>query len=335
MMEDLSQTPGINQFRRKISFSAGWVTRHKNSINKLLPLFEGAASPNNVTGLTSGRDKLVNQKDKVDLMYELLFESREGEMSEDVEALDRMSKQVDEVLAKLATLLNTGTIQGAERAAVTPPRREETQTKPNEALKPFKLTKDHSPVEMASWVKKFKAYFTTSHFAVCSVAEQQAYFRSVIDVNLESRIADRVLPSTPVFSEHENISSCISILEEEFEARYPLAMRLVDLFNCRQSDGQLFSDFAADVRAKADRANLHELTPNDLVMMIYITRCKDQKLRGKFLKEKEPTLTIFHELIRQHDSATFAEKSLHKIKEETRITNAGKQLFIFFFAVHT
>ena len=320
-----SAAPGTAQLRRKIGFSAGWVVRHMKSIGKLLPLFEGAASPSNVTALIDSRDKLVAQKNKVDAMYDLLFESGEGDMKSDVTALDNLSTQVDETLAKVAEILNRDATPAAPERTADPPKREEARIRPNDALKPFTLTKEHSPVEMANWVKQFKAYFTTSNFAACAVAEQQAYFRSVIDANLESRIADRVLPSTPVFSENANISSCVSILEEEFEAKYPLAMRRVDLFNCRQSEGQLFSDFAANVRAKADRANLHELTPNDVVLLIYITGCRDKKLREKFLEEKEPTLTVFHEVIRQHESAAFAEKSLHKSKEESRITRTNQQ----------
>ena len=82
---------------------------------------------------------------------------------------------------------------------------------PNEALKLFRLTKEHTQVEMMSWVRKFKAYFSSSNFSAWAIAEQQAYFRSVIDVNLETRIADRVLSDTPVFSDRENVVSCISI----------------------------------------------------------------------------------------------------------------------------
>ena len=166
-------------------------------------------------------------------MYELLLEGSEGEMAADVEAIEELSRQVDEVLAKVVKVLNRDTVTVAERASA-PPRRqnpEEVQVKPNEALKPFKLTKEHTPVEMASWVRKFRAYFTSSNFSACT----DLHFRSVIDVNLECRIADRVTPSTTVFSNHSDISSCISILEEEFETKYPLAMRQVDLFKCQQA----------------------------------------------------------------------------------------------------
>ena len=95
----------------------------------------------------------------------------------------------------------------------------------------------------------------------------------------------------------------------------------MDLFNCRKAEGQLFSDFVADIRAKAnrakaDRANLHELTPNDVAVLIYITGRKDAKLRRKSLKEKEPTLAAFNELIQQHKAEAITEKSMAPIHKE-------------------
>ena len=61
-----SQAPGMSQLGRKIGVSSGRVTRHLNSIKKTFPLFDGAASPSNVTALEASRDKLLQQKGKVD-----------------------------------------------------------------------------------------------------------------------------------------------------------------------------------------------------------------------------------------------------------------------------
>ena len=191
-------------------------------------------------------------------MYELLFEDAEG-AKEDVLALDAMTNTVDGILAKIASALDVaeagvaGAASAAESAQAGAPCHSESRPKPNEALKPFQLTKDHSPVELASWIQKFKANYSSSLFAKCLIAKQQAYFRNVIDVNLEARIAERILPDTPVLSERANMISCIAILEEEFAFKYPLFAWRVALFNQEQKEGQLMSDFEADVRANADR----------------------------------------------------------------------------------
>ena len=324
-------SPGSAQLRKSIGFAAGWVTRHINSTRKLLPSFQDSTSSHNVEALVSNRDKLTKQKARVDELYDTLFETlatSEEDATEDMNALDALTGRVDDTMAEIAQALNrvNGCPRSEPQAASSAAQgRQQARAKPNEALRPFKLTKDHTPVELASWIAKFKAYFSNSNFAVCTVAEQQAYFKNVIDVNLETRIADRVMQDTPVFSDRANIPSCMSILEEEFDSRYPLFTRRFNLFNHKQGEGQLFSDFAADVRAQADRARLHDLTPNDLVMLIYITGCRDAKLRDKLLKEREPTLTIFHELIRQHEAANFAIKTMAGInpnlsnKEEVRV----------------
>ena len=72
-------------------------------------------------------------------------------------------------------------------------------------------------------------------------------------------------------SDRANVISCISILEEEFDLKYPLFARRATLFNLKQKEGQLVSDFAAEVRADANRAKLHELKPEDIIMLIYVT----------------------------------------------------------------
>ena len=239
------------------------------------------------------------------------------------------AESIINTMAAIGKVLGQGA-NGAMRASASPniTTQRGTKAKPNEVLKPLKLTKDHTPVELASWTETFHAYFSSSNFSTCTNTDHQEYFKSFIDVSLETRIKDRILPETPVFSDRANISSCMSILEEEFDSCYPIFSRRYTLFNKRQAEGQLFSDFAADVRVQADRARLHQLTQNNLVMLIYITGCRDTKLREDFLKEKEPTLRTFHEPIRQHEAANFAFKTISSKqdsqghKEEARMTCA-------------
>ena len=222
-----------------------------------------------------------------------------------------------------------GTMRASASVNIT--TQQGSKAKPNEVLKPFKLMKDHTPVKLASWTEKFHVYFSSSNFSTCTNTEHQSYFKSVIDVSLETRIKDRILLETPVFSDRANISSCMSILEEEFDSRYPIFSRRCTLFNKRQAEVQLFSDFAADVRVQVYRARLHQLTQNDLVMLIYITGCIDTKLREDFLTEKEPTLRTFHQLIPQHEAANFAVKTISSKQDsqgqkEEVCTTRAKQL---------
>ena len=262
-------------------------------------------------------------------MYELLFDMTEGE-EEDTANLNTMTDTIDEVLVSIAAALNRADATPSTSNAAGNARSEErsgTRPKPNEALRPFQLTEDRSLVELASWILKFKAYFSSSKFANCPIEEQQAYFRNLVDVNLESRIANRILPTTPVLSGRANIVSCISILEEEFDCKYPLFSGRVALFKQQQKEGQLMSDFEAKVRANGDHAKLHELTPDDVIMLILLAGFKEKALRDKMLKEKEPSLAVFHELIRQHELAKSTSKTIDgqmKPKEDVRLTKSSK-----------
>ena len=163
--------PGAAQLRRKIGHSSGWVTRHIKSIEKLLPSFQGATSAHNVEALVSTRDKLANQKAKVDGIYELLFEESEAVQQEDTDALDQLRNRVDETLARVAEAFNKSDRSVAARPEAFNAQRNEptrdARPKPNEALKPFKLTQDHNPVELANWILQFKAYYTSSRFKQC------------------------------------------------------------------------------------------------------------------------------------------------------------------------
>ena len=44
--------------------------------------------------------------------------------------------------------------------------------KPNDALKPFTLTRDHSPVEFTQWLDQYEAYYTSSKMALATSREQ-------------------------------------------------------------------------------------------------------------------------------------------------------------------
>jgi hypothetical protein len=121
--------------------------------------------------------------------------------------------------------------------------------KANEALKPKTLTRDFTPVEVTKWARQFEAYFTSSRMGQCSAAEQQAYFRACIDAYIESRISDRILPGTPVLATDDD-DGCIGLIHEEFLLKYPIFARRLDFFRYKQSRGQLFSDWAQELRKK-------------------------------------------------------------------------------------
>ena len=184
------------------------------------------------------------------------------------------------------------------------------RVKANDALKPFTLTRDHTPAEMRSWMRKFTSYYTSSNMEQASLAEQQAYLTALIDTHLETRIRDKVTASTPIFrGQDETIEiTCIELIEAEFAHKYPVLTRRYQFFNDKQMPGQLASDWVAKLRALGDEAELEEMTTEHLYIMRYVCGVSDAKLRGKFLKEKKPSLELFNEIILQHEAVKQSEK---------------------------
>ena len=90
----------------------------------------------------------------------------------------------------------------------------------NNHLKPFILTKDHTPVELKSWVDRFRTYFSTSRMDLCTIIEQQAYFRSCLDSFLDDRIINKIDANTPVFGAQPADDCCVNTLEEIFRRLY-------------------------------------------------------------------------------------------------------------------
>ena len=110
----------------------------------------------------------------------------------------------------------------------TPPTGQSQQMKPqiNGALKPSVLNDDFTPVEMRAWVSQFKAFYSTSNMAQCTVEDQQAYLKICVDPNLYLRLSDKVSPTTEIFGE----GGCIDLIKEEFLNKYPLFSRRLDFF---------------------------------------------------------------------------------------------------------
>ena len=94
------------------------------------------------------------------------------------------------------------------------------RVKPNWSLEPDKLSRDHNMVEMKSWMRKFKAWYSSSSMELATLQEKQAYFKRVIDVNLENKLSPSIQEDTPIFGSESQVS-CMQLLEEEFLLQYP------------------------------------------------------------------------------------------------------------------
>eukprot|EP00095_Tigriopus_kingsejongensis_P001396 maker-scaffold205_size259573-snap-gene-1.45 protein:Tk01396 transcript:maker-scaffold205_size259573-snap-gene-1.45-mRNA-1 annotation:"hypothetical protein DAPPUDRAFT_304267" len=264
-MMDLTQMD-FATLSRSLTGYKSHLTRQINSLNKLIE-FASVTGPSalitNELQDALGKAKIAFSKVEEILGY---LEIAEPEKAETYQAAltseqDRLDTQTRLILQAIAT--RTDVAHDSPRLNASQPPLSDRQYKPNQALKPFTLNRDHTPVEMRAWVNKFKAYYSSSHMDKLSIPEQHAYFTICIDDYLVTRLRDQMLPSTTIYGD----DGCISLLEEEFLQSYPMFARRLDFFRYSQASGQLFTDWSAELRSKGDEADLSGLRVEDLYMM--------------------------------------------------------------------
>lgn len=209
----------------------------------------------------------------------------------------------NDIFNRICTALQRAPASQGQTQAQQPGRTPQ-KVEVNKLLKPNTLMKDDTPVIMSSWIRSFKQWYTASKMTLATIPEQQAYFKHCLDPYLESRLNEKIDANTPVFpGEQDAETSCVELLQHEFRIRYPIVSRQYEFFRAKQQTGQLFSDWATTLRRMGDEANLHEMTTEDIYIMRYITGASDPKLKEKFLKEPKPSLTLFNEIVDQHEIA--------------------------------
>ena len=192
--------------------------------------------------------------------------------------------------------------------------------KPNEALKPAKLLRDNTPVEFTIWVEQFAAYHSSSRMELCSIPEQQAYFKACLEPALIARIASKITPTLPVVppitplggrkNQRDGTGSvasgaepedepdcCIEILHREFVNQYPIFTRRLDFFRSQQGQNQNFSDWTQALRRKGDECDLDSINASDIFILRYLTGIADKKLMAELLKLKDPTVKDLDEAV--------------------------------------
>ena len=184
----------------------------------------------------------------------------------------------------------------------------------NEALKPDVLKRENTPEEFRSWTDKFKSYHNTSGMENLPIADRHSYLYSVISLDLETALRNKMDVDTPIFADPQNadLINCIGLLRDEFLMDYPLVIRRSDYFGLKQAQGQKFSAFAAELKRKGREADLQHLTVDQLYVFRLISGTCDMKLKEKLLKMEEPTLAEVEREARAHEAATQAMNAMKK-----------------------
>ncbi len=182
--------------------------------------------------------------------------------------------------------------------------------KPTESLRPKALTEHDTPWAMREWSKAFQAYYESGAMDQCSLTAQQVFFSNCLEGNLPARMAQHLTPTTPVLGK----DGCVELLEQEFLRMKPILARRVEWLALLQGK-MSWPDFRALCWSLGQEADLGALTPDDLTIIKYVQGTSDEKLREKFLKEKNPSLDDLNAIAEAHEAAKTTMRTLEDQKE--------------------
>lgn len=283
----------VDSLKNSLRAYKGHLTITLDVADNLVHLADANPTPALVGKLEATLSKLEGLNDQITELHKKLqeedptkFDDYKDSMEE---CVNRFKDGFNDIMKMIITCKQAGVNPHAQLQQPPPPQGQQGRLKTNDALKPFKLTKDHTPVEMRQWTLQFKAFYSTSRLDTLAITDQQAYLRICMDPQLYERFQGKIGANTPLFSDDDDEDTCIGFLEEEFALQYPLFTRRLEFFRSSQSRGQNFSDFLTQLDAKADEADLAHLDTADVYVFRYIVACTDQKLKEKLLKLENPT----------------------------------------------
>ena len=322
--EDLRnlENPTVQAMARMIRALKGHLSIKINSAGQALVDAGDRPTSRSLQELVTYQERIQAQFERIEEAYTKIMEEDSHDSFEDYEKeLDEEAKPTDEAVCRIRRfLLSRDTEVPAQSSFATPSGSGDSKVKPNKALEPYKLTREHNTVELRSWCDKFKAWYTSSRMASAPIQEQHAYFKMVIDVSLENKLKPKIQENTPIFGSDLQVS-CIKLLEEEFLLRYPLLMRQMDFFEAKQAKGQTMSDWVSKLTALGEEADLSSMSAEDLYIMRYLMGTCDTKLREKFLEEPKPSLKRLDKIIHQHEMAESSVKAMTCSRTEARMVN--------------
>jgi hypothetical protein len=293
------------------------VTQKLNKAEKRGATVDAAANPTAraVEDLQASINDIEAQADRFNEFFQRVIESEDDEQAAQTWIDEQMAlnKRTDDACAALAALIaaKTPAIAGAQAPAAGAVAHAPQRCKPNDVLKPDKLTAEHTPVDYKVWRERFDVYYSSSMMSAASVREQQAYLFACVDVSLDKRIRPYIFPTTPIYSTPTD-KGCLEMLEDEFLDIHPVLVRRVDFLQERQKPGQSVAEFVAQLEALSGEADLAGITPDGLFIMRIIAGVLDDKLRTKYLREENPTKAILLRISKEHERAEHTNRALKK-----------------------
>ena len=325
----------IAPLTRRFHAQKSALSRQINLTNMLLETIHDTPSASALAELEDAKTKLNQGHGKIDEIVMDLLSIETIDVDEWNQKMEQESTRFGQVRQRILNIIG----RQQPQVAVNQPNGQASQdshAKPVDSLKPFDLTREHTPAEFDQWKQEFQSYYEASQFGKSSIQLQQAHFRKCIHPSLFARIRSQVMADTPIFG---NTASCMSLLEEEFLQNYPIFTRRLRYSRSLQAPGQKFTDWTTELETISLGADLHAMTPDENKAMKYIAGCTDEKLRDKFLAVTSPTwqqlnqIAVEHEVsvasnqvIKEVDGSAKVAKTVSTYKKNTRQGNRNSHM---------
>ncbi len=292
-----------------ISAHVRWRTQYRKSVEGRITMLGLNPTHEAATYLNIEWAKFDRKCRDVQIGLQLLMATNPDSYEKTMKGVETQAKEYGELSDKMAKVLQKLTQFNRDPtvAAAAAPNAKEPKIK--KELCPDLLTKDTTPIEFRKFLRDYKVYYKESYMDKASLEGQHHYLLKCLDAELGERLLAISEPITPIFPVlgNANIKSCISILEEEFNRRFPVTNRRKDFF--MQSQGtQQFTAYIDKLRNMAVEADLASANPEDLIVVMGIVGCKEDELRGELQKLEAPKLEDILKLGEAYERKTFAEK---------------------------
>lgn len=321
--------------KNKARAQRGCLTRLLNRADNLIEEASESFSPHYLSLLEASSKKIMETAAKVDEAFVALQETDEANYAAHEEPLKEASEKSAKAISKLHRVIRE--IEARHGAAAAPPASEQTSSKTRlvETLKPFTLQKDHNPLDLRTWINKFRAYYTASHMSSATLLEQQAHFFSCLDSIVSDRIRPQIQEDKPIWGDN----GCVKVIEAEFAEWHPLHSRRVEFFRYDQAPGQSVTEWMDQLEKRGAECDLAEgLTEEDIYVMRFYQGIKDTKLRELFFKEDSPSKKDLIRIAKMHErnllnakildaSPQVSAMSAYKARKSSKTNNKNESCF--------
>ena len=186
------------------------------------------------------------------------------------------------------------------------------------------LTVDMTMQEVGIWRQSWEAYRDVSRLHLAPFPVQRAAFLQCVSVDLQTKLD---------FSHTHDIDACIDMIMSDFKRRNPRMVLRHQWLKIKQRKDEGWADFQAREKTMRRHADVHDMTPQQLVAHVLMAACSNEELLKKLLEIKEAELTEakikevaekFEIMVSTASGLSQKEQRAHQVKTKTKDKDMSK-----------